>query len=162
MNIKCAIFSGSGQFAPKTSAGTALLCPLLCLMLAACQPSEQKDGMITDHPTDAFSGISADEIISFAGTEPFWGGTLEGDKLRYTTSEDPDGTLIAVRRFNGNNGMGLSGELDGQPFRMAITPGKCSDGMSDRNYPYTVTLNVTGANLYGCAWTNRQPYSGEA
>ena len=36
----------------------------------------------------------------------------------------------------------------------------CSDGMSDRSYPFTVTLMVMGEQREGCAWTDKQPFSG--
>jgi len=41
-----------------------------------------------------------------------------------------------------------------------VTPGACSDGMSDRSYPYTVTLQVRGEQRQGCAWTARTSYTG--
>ena len=47
-----------------------------------------------------------------------------------------------------------------KPFVLAVTPGKCSDGMSDRSYPFTVTLMVMGEQREGCAWTDKQPFSG--
>ena len=83
-------------------------------------------------------------------------------KPTYSTVEDPDGTTIAVERFAGNNGLGYSGSLDGTSFDMAITPGECSDGMSDRTYPFTVTLRIGEEQRTGCAWTDRMPFSGPA
>ena len=77
-------------------------------------------------------------------------------------SEDMDGQAIAVERFAGNNGLGFSGQLDGQPFRMAVTPGTCGDDMSDRTYPFVVTLQVRGEDRQGCAWTDAQPFEGDA
>ena len=41
-----------------------------------------------------------------------------------------------------------------------VTPGECSDGMSDRTYPFTVTLLLGEEQRTGCAWTDLQPYSG--
>ena len=43
-------------------------------------------------------------------------------------------------------------------FDLMITPGECSDGMSDRTYPYTATLLVGDEQRQGCAWTDSQPY----
>jgi len=80
--------------------------------------------------------------------------------LTYATPENIDGTAIAVERFAGRNGLSLSGALDGAPFDMAITPGECSDGMSDRTYPFIVTLEVAGEQRRGCAWTDSTPFSG--
>ena len=65
-----------------------------------------------------------------------------------------------VAAFAGRNGLSLSGEIEDAPFDMAITPGECSDGMSDRTYPFTVTLQVSGEQRSGCAWTESKPFSG--
>ena len=43
---------------------------------------------------------------------------------------------------------------------MTVTPGACSDGMSDRTYPYTVTLKIGDDTREGCAWTDAQPFEG--
>jgi uncharacterized membrane protein len=110
--------------------------------------------------TAPFSGIAREETVRFTGTEPFWGGEATGSTLTYSTPEDPAGTVIRVERFAGRNGLSLSGELDRSPFDMAITPGECSDGMSDRTYPFTVTLQVRGEQRYGCAWTERNRFTG--
>jgi uncharacterized membrane protein len=32
--------------------------------------------------------------------------------------------------------------------------------MSDRTYPFTVTLQVRGEQRNGCAYTGRQPFTG--
>lgn len=94
------------------------------------------------------------------GTEPFWGGTISGTELVYARPENQQGRAIAVRRFAGNNGLGFSGSLDGAPLDLAVTPGACSDGMSDRTYPYTVTLKLGEEQRSGCAWTERTPFTG--
>jgi uncharacterized membrane protein len=108
----------------------------------------------------AYSGIGAAETIHFTGTEPFWGGESAGSTLTYSTPENIDGTTIAVERFAGRGGLSLAGQLDGAPFDMAITPGDCSDGMSDRTYPFTATLQVRGEQRNGCAWTDAQSFTG--
>lgn len=110
----------------------------------------------------AFAAIAPDEPIRFTGTEPFWGGIVTGGELVYSTPENQQGETIAVRRFAGNNGLGFSGVRGGAPFDMTITPGACSDGMSDRSYPFTVTLKLGEEQRNGCAWTERAPFSGPA
>ena len=129
-------------------------------MLAGCGGSNGSAMPGDADDTKPFAGIAADETIQFTGTEPFWGGETAGESLSYSTPDDQQGKVIAVKRFAGRNGLSLSGELDGSPFVMAVTPGTCSDGMSDRDYPYTVTLQVRGEQRNGCAWTATQPYSG--
>jgi uncharacterized membrane protein len=125
------------------------------LLLAACQSAGEGE-----RTTEPYAAIGADETIRFTGTEPFWGGEVTGERLLYSTIENPDGTAIAVGRFAGNSGLGFSGTLAGARFDMTVTEGECSDGMSDRTYPLTVTLMVGEEQRNGCAWTEARPFSG--
>ena len=128
------------------------------LLLAACQATETTGAPGTS--PQGFDAIGEGETIRFLGTEPFWGGNAKGDSLTYETPENPQGSKIAIKRFAGQGGLGLSGTLDGATFDMTVTPGECSDGMSDRTYPYTVTLKVGADQREGCAWTDAQPFEG--
>ena len=129
----------------------------IAALVAACQ----QGGAAPDAgPTQVFDAIAADEVIFLTGTEPFWGGEIDGKRARYTTPENQDGTSFPVERFAGNNGLGFTGSMDGVAFDLTVTPGKCSDGMSDRTYPYTATLRVGEDQREGCAWTNAEPFSG--
>jgi len=98
--------------------------------------------------------------VHFTGTEPFWSGEVLAKALRYSTPENQDGAMVAVDRFAGRNGISFSGQLNDKPFVLAVTPGKCRDGMSDRRYPFVVTLQVEGRQREGCAWTDKQPFTG--
>jgi uncharacterized membrane protein len=126
---------------------------ILLLGLGACQGAKYE-------PAPVYDGIGAEEVIHFTGTEPFWGGQAVGSILTYTTPENPAGEVFAIQRFAGNSGLGLSGSLDDQLFDMTVTPGECSDGMSDRIYPLTVTLGLAGEVREGCGWTDRLPFIG--
>lgn len=129
---------------------------LLGALVTACAPT----GNTAGEDADIFADIEPGERIEFTGTEPFWGGHAEGGMLTYTTPEKLGGRSFPVERFAGNNGLGLSGTLDGQAFDMTVTPGECSDAMSDRSYPYTVTLQIGDETRLGCAWTQDEPFSG--
>jgi uncharacterized membrane protein len=154
----------------------ALLTTLAALPLAACQsessdpadpaqpagaPEQIGDSAIPDPAsTETYDGIEPDETLHFTGTEPFWGGEATGGTLRYSTPEDQDGTEIAVERFAGRGGLSFSGELNGAPFEMMVTPLECSDGMSDRTYPFTVTLEIGEETRNGCGWTDAKRFEG--
>ena len=132
------------------------------LLLSACHGGEGA----TD-PVEAggkkqrnYAGIGPDETLRFSGTEPFWGGSVRGTALTYTTPEAPAGTTIQVTRFSGNNGLAYSGTLGGAVFDMAVTEAPCSDGMSDRSYPLTVSLQIATETRMGCAWTDRRNFKG--
>ena len=105
----------------------------------------------------AYNGIGEDETVHFTGTEPFWGGEVRGSSLTYTTPENADGVKIAVERFAGRGGLSFTGMLEQADFEMTVTPLECSDGMSDRSYPFTVTLKIGDDLRNGCGWTDRQP-----
>ena len=138
-----------------------LVCSIGLFALAACGGAPS-DGSTTAGAGDtrAYSGIGADETVHFTGTEPFWGGEAAGGTLTYFTPDNQAGAKIPVTRFAGRNGVSFSGDLDAMPFVLAVTPGACSDGMSDRKYPFAVTLEVRGEQRSGCAWTDKQPFKG--
>lgn len=141
-----------------------LFIPLVVCSLTACNggggSSSTTPTVATAADTQVYSGIKPGEVVHFTGTEPFWGGQVSDKVLTYTTPENQAGEMVAVDRFAGRNGISFSGELGDKPFVLAVTPGTCSDGMSDRSYPYTVTLQVKGEQRNGCAWTDKQPYTG--
>ena len=145
------------------------------LMLAACskqaEPAgeakeatfpEQVAAAATANSDDSapYAGIAEDEAVSFTGTEPFWSGDVAGKILTYKTPDKPDGEGIMVERFAGRGGISFNGVLDGAELEMMVTPLECSDGMSDRTYPFTVTLKIGEETRNGCGWTDRQPFSG--
>ena len=136
------------------------------LSLAACSRTEapSRDAAPSAAPGDTtqtrpYDGIGAGETVRFTGTEPFWGGNVRGDRLTYNTPENIDGDVIAVSRFAGRGGVSWSGTWQGRPFRLAVAEGQCSDGMSDRTYPFTATLAVAGEQRTGCAWTAKRPFT---
>jgi len=150
---------------------------LLCtgcaaVLVAACQPDDPggagtpgqaADAAIPDpESTEPYAGIDASETVRLVGTEPFWGGQVAGTRLTYTTPDNPDGTTIAVERFAGRGGLSFSGALDGAALELAVTALACSDGMSDRAYPFTVTLRLGEDVRGGCGWSERQPFTGPA
>lgn len=99
----------------------------------------------------AYSGIPEDAVIVVNGTEPFWGGRVAGGTFTYATPDNMDGVPIRVTRFAGRGGLSFSGQWDGRAVDLAITPGECSDGMSDRTYPYNATLQLGSEQRHGCA-----------
>ena len=130
------------------------------MLLAGCQNSSS-DGAINADTAEAFSGVSVDEVLYFGGNEPFWGGEATGESLRYTTPENIEGDVIAVKRFAGLGGLSLSGELNGAPFDMLVTDSSCDDTMADRSYPFTITLKIGEETRAGCGWTDARPFTGD-
>lgn len=131
---------------------------LAAAMLAACAPAAT-DGI--DPEGKAFDAVAPEEVVTLTGTEPFWNLRIENGEGVWTTPEQQPGNRFAVSRFAGNNGLGFSGTLDGQPLTATLTPGECSDGMSDRRFPFVATIALGGETLTGCGYTTDQPYTGD-
>lgn len=139
------------------------LLPLLPLaLLAACQPSGEEDATKdTAAPKPgAFAAITEQETLHFTGTEPFWNGTVTGKTLVWSTTEEPESQTIPVQRFTGNNALAYTGELGPRMFDMAVAQAACNDGMSDRTYPFTVTVQISDEVRQGCGWTDAKPFEG--
>lgn len=129
----------------------------LAILLTACgQGSQPKPGEV-----DIYDGIGEGEVVNLSGTEPFWSATIEGTQLAWLTPESPLAATATVTRFAGNGGLGFSATLEGQAFHAAVTPGDCSDGMSDRTYPFTATITLGETMLTGCGYTSEHPFRGE-
>ena len=151
-----------------------IILPLVaaCALLSACQSDDSEAPAAAETTateaavpgdtaeTAPYSEIAEDEVLRFLGNEPFWGGEVSGKTLTYSTPEDQDGTPIEVERFAGRGGIAFSAQLEGADFEMTVTPLECSDGMSDRTYPFTVTLEIGEDRRNGCAWSDRHPFDG--
>ncbi|MXO85932.1 hypothetical protein GRI38_07785 [Altererythrobacter aurantiacus] len=121
-----------------------------CGMLAACSATGEGS---TDRSTQPFAGLPEGETIQFIGTEPFWRGSVADGTATYITPDNQSGTTFDVTRFAGNNGVSFSGSMNDASFDLMVTPGDCSDGMSDVRYPYVATIKLAEETLRGCAWT---------
>lgn len=91
--------------------------------------------------------------IRAMGTEPFWGAQIEGRCVTYSHPENQEGTRIWTRFKPGPSGGGTwVGALGNRSFELTVRPQPgCSDGMSDRRYPFAVDLSVQGERRNGCA-----------
>lgn len=119
-------------------------------LLASCQQGDGLPGNADD--TQPYSGIAEETVLELTGTEPFWNATITGGQMVWRTPEMPDGVSITVARFAGRGGLSFSGEMEGAALDIAVTPGDCSDGMSDRTYPFTATVQIGREQRNGCAW----------
>lgn len=138
---------------------------LRCLLLAAptfaiaaCTPAND-DGI--DPQGKVFDGIAPQEAVTMIGTEPFWNLDINGTEGLWIIPDNQPGTRFGAKRFAGNGGLSFSGTVDGKPLIATLTPGTCSDGMSDRTFPYVATIALGGETFEGCGYTDRQPFTGD-
>ena len=132
-------------------------------LAAAASGCSQGDAI--DESGAVYDGIAPDAAITLTGTEPFWGIEIEPEQAgahaaRFTIPEEIDGSVFSLTRFAGNNGLGFSGELEGRSVQIAITPGDCSGGMSNRSYPFVATVALDETTLMGCGFTDAAPFTG--
>jgi len=97
--------------------------------------------------------VSTAEPLRALGTEPFWALDIDSTGLRFTTPADTAGT-----RFPPNTPSPVAGdtlvwmaETERAAVHVRIWPARCSDGMSDRVYPWTAIVRVAGTEYHGCA-----------
>ena len=79
------------------------------------------------------------------GTEPFWSVTIADGRMTY---DSPEGGFSVHAPSARSTAGGRRYETP--RLTVAITPGVCSDGMSDRRYADTVTVTREGTTLNGC------------
>ncbi len=126
----------------------AVLAPLT-LTLAACDPRAHDSPGAATPPADAPAERPAaafDGEFQLVGTEPFWGVSIKGSRIVLDRPEDPD--IVAPRTTPIMEG--ASAVWTSETLTVRLTPGDCSDGMSDRDYAYTAKVKVGDVNLEGC------------
>jgi uncharacterized membrane protein len=121
--------------------------------LLAVGPSVANKATFTSGAT--LASANTEEFIS-RGTEPFWNVTVSKSGIVYSS---PD---IKKQRFPYVTPLKASGrpadlvrvyQLRGRANSMLIIKKvtSCSDGMSDKQYPYSATLILGNTVLEGCA-----------
>ncbi|MCG8277564.1 hypothetical protein [Stenotrophomonas sp. NLF4-10] len=92
------------------------------------------------------------------GTEPFWSVEVAGDVLLYTTPETMDAPRrLQATRSSDAEGLHLVGGNGDAGLRLDVRREACSDGMSDREYPFSVSLLLDGKTARGCAFDPASP-----
>jgi uncharacterized membrane protein len=106
-------------------------------------------------PTAAANDPGAASVVPTGlralGTEPFWNARISGGMLTYSTPEDQKGQRAALTRRDRADGVEFSGKLGASAIRIAVSRRTCSDGMSNRSYPFTVVLTLGNDRREGCA-----------
>lgn len=122
------------------------------LMLAACgAPMGSSED--APPPADAPITVGPDYSGDFdaIGTEPFWAVKVRAASFTLTRPDHPDVTTANPGvRADGEQGVwdGTAGE---RRLVLRLTPGECTDGMSDRRYGYAAEVWIDGETLRGCA-----------
>ena len=114
------------------------------------------DALAPLEPRTAVGGLVRDGLVC-SGTEPFWSLSVSGASARLASQGKPDRELAlgASSRAAGRRyplRLSLRAGAEGGPWGDAVLePRLCSDGMSDRTYPWSVSLlPAEGGLRTGC------------
>ena len=133
-------------------------------VLAACSPAaEAPQPPEAEAPAAAppmLAGVDLTQPLRALGTEPFWAVELTGSELVYSGVDRPEqraanpGPVI-----QGTTAVYATATGAGTTLVVTLMDTDCSDGMSDRTYPFTATLEVLAEQREGCAWTERRGFT---
>jgi len=131
------------------------------LSLAACnqQPAEPAPAPTEPAPPPAppkpeINAVDLTQDLRALGTEPFWAVEITKAGLKTSGVDKPERTAPnAGPVMSEGAAVWTATTSDGQPLKVTLTAGPCSDGMSDRTYPLTAAVELAGESLKGCAAT---------
>ena len=114
-----------------------MLALLPALGLAACMTAPPPPPFTPNPPGGVYRG---------AGTEPFWGLTIDPQQMVFTLAGSSPVSQPTPRVI-----VGFAGEIYQTPrINVNIVHAQCSDGMSDRTFPDRVQVTVNGHQYNGC------------
>ena len=119
------------------------------------QPERQAAVVPDQAPENSADLTATDTLYRASGNEPFWGLVVAKPNIIFTSME---GDTLSFRYREARRAAGRSKEylqvfeLGGQQQLIFKQAGSCpcSDGMSDKEYPYHVTLILKDRILDGC------------
>ena len=124
----------------------------IALMLAACEApmgSTEQAPPPADAPVTVGPDYSGD--FDALGTEPFWNVKVRAGGMTLARPDQPEvATANPGVRVDGEQGV-FDATVGEQRLVLRLTPGDCSDGMSDHRYGYAAEVWIDGETLRGCA-----------
>ena len=144
------------------------------LLLGACNSQEQADAPVAAPaaeaaplpvetpppapPPPAIKREAASAAWRALGTEPFWGVQVQGGNLVFTTPEDLQGQVLPASMRREGEATVYAGGDAARTYRLTLTPGECSDGMSDRVFAHKAEFVLGDARYAGCAAARGEPW----
>jgi len=124
-----------------------------CLLAVACTGRDQPPA--ADSIATTPDSATAPQIalpLRVLGTEPFWALDIDSTGLRFITPEDTSGIRFPpLQPTVAGDTTAWVGQTEGASIEARLWREKCSDGMSDREYPYSATVHMKGTSYRGCA-----------
>ncbi len=93
------------------------------------------------------------EAVDANGTEPFWAVKIRRDTIVLSRPDHPDVMAVNSGPFaDGDRTVWRStSAATGESLTVALTPGDCANGMSDRHFPLKAQVVLGSSTLNGCA-----------
>lgn len=122
------------------------------------EDTTHQEARLGNQPEISTQNNNPDTLYRISGTEPFWSMIIARPQIIYTSMEGD--TL----RFDYKQARQASGRQEGHVQVFELGDGQqlvlrrtnqcpCSDGMSDREYPYQATLVLKEKVMEGCGRT---------
>lgn len=123
------------------------------VVLAGCNPVQGVEEGTTTKIVEIPSRTpeEARPNLQALGTEPFWSLEVLPKDLKYSSPENPTGTVFPAAVTKEPSGWRFTGALEGKRVVLLIEAGTCSDGMSDTVYPYKSSFTWGDQTQQGCA-----------
>lgn len=121
-----------------------LACAVLGIATGGCSASPSAS--LPPTPQSRFP-----QQLKALGTEPFWSLDIDGNRIAYSSADAPAPISAELVRREIAGELSLAGTLSGAALTATVRRESCSDGMSDRTYPYAVDLRWGARTLKGCA-----------
>ena len=101
--------------------------------------------------------------IALRGNEPFWLMTLNQDHATYTTpDQEQEFALTGMDDYSDSGVWSLAIEQEDNAIgTIHISDNRCTDSMSGKAHPYSVTLRMAGKELKGCGGETEQLLQGQ-
>jgi uncharacterized membrane protein len=128
---------------------------ILTVLNAGCGAESSRQSADSSAPAVPFDSTTVAimaEPLRALGTEPFWALDVDSNGLRFITPDDTSGIRFApIVPTVVSDTVVWSGQAEGMAIEVRVWTSKCSDGMSDREYPYASRVAIGGIAYRGCA-----------
>ena len=122
--------------------GTVVLCIVAMTALSSCK-SQKEIVEQTKIEDTAMASTIGDIYFRAVGTEPFWGLEVSEKEVKFTQVESAESLVfpnIHLESLEENKKLTFMNKS--HSVTISITPGECSDGMSDQRYSHKVNLEL--------------------
>lgn len=125
---------------------------LFVVLVAGCGEGEPQAADSTVGSKDVSTASMTSEPLRVLGNEPFWALDIDSSGLRFITPDDTSGIRFPPSTPSASADTTVwTGATERAAFDVRVWRAQCSDGMSDRIYPYTARVRIDSTTYNGCA-----------